>query len=430
MKIPAFIKNNLLLKITSFNSIGVSIRLVLAFTSQKVIAELLGPAGVAQLGNIRNIIPMIESFSTLGVFNGIVKYVSESRENEKELQRLFSTAFVYTLCGSIVAFLILFFGADLLNQRIFPNQNFSFVFKIVAISVPFIALTRTLNGIINGLSAYKSFVTINLIGYASSVLLLIAMVYFKDLNGALIAIAITPIIQFSLVGYFYLRVVKDYITFKDISFSIPYKNELIAFTIMSLVSTFLGNFVDIYLRGKLTNNIDIVDAGNWTGMTNISKQYLMFMSAILTLYVIPKFTSIKNSLDFRKEVWNIYKTVLPFFALGMLVLFFCREWVILIAKTDEFLGMKPLFKWQLLGDFVKLASMIIGHQFLAKKMVMQFIFTELFSLVVFYVLASYFIKSMGAEGVVIAHFIRYVLYFIVVVIILKKHIFGNHTING
>lgn len=430
MKIPDFIKNNLLLKITSLNSIGVSVRLVLSLLTQKFIAIVLGPEGVAQIGNIRNLFPMMESFSTLGAFNGVVKYVAEHKKDEIELMKLFSTIFVYTVIASFIAFLILFFGADYLNELLFEGYEFSFVFKALAISVPFIAINRVFNGIVNGVSAYKSFVTINLISYVCSVILLVFMVCIKHINGALFAIAITPIVQFLLVIYFYLRVVKDYIQFKKLSFSIPYKKQLLAFTLMSLASTFLGNFVEIYLRGSLTAQISEIDAGYWTGMTNISKQYLMFMSAILTLYVIPKFATINESSAFRKEVLSIYKTVLPFFAIGMLTIFFTREWVILIAKTEEFMGMKPLFKWQLLGDFIKLASVIVAHQFLAKKMVKQFIFTELFSLLTFYLLAMFFIKTMGAEGVVLAHFIRYILYFGLVIFVLRKHIFGKHIIKG
>ena len=430
MKIPGFIKNNLLLKITSLNSIGVSIRLVLSLLTQKFIAIVLGPEGVAQIGNIRNLFPMIESFSTLGVFNGIVKYVAEFKEDKKELDRLFSTVYVYSLLASLITFLILFFGSTYLSELLFRTDEYSNIIKALAVSVPFIALNRIFNGVVNGISAYKYFVTINLISYTCSVFLLVFMICVNNINGALFAIAITPFIQFVIVIYFYLRVTKDYIQFKKIHFSIPYKKELLAFTIMSLASTFLGNFVELNLRGSLTTKISEVDAGYWTGMTNISKQYLMFMSAILTLYVIPKFATIKDSVAFRKEVFSIYKTVLPIFAIGMFVIFFTREWIILIAKTEAFLGMKPLFKWQLLGDFVKLASIIIAHQFLAKKMVKQFIFTEIFSLISFYLIAMYLIKSMGAEGVVLAHFIRYVLYFIMVVLVLRKHIFGKHIIKG
>lgn len=430
MKLPAFIKDNLLLKITSLNSAAMSVRMVLAFVSQKVIAVLLGPEGVAVLGNVRNIIPMIESFTTLGVFNGIVKYVAEYKEDKKELHELFSTTAVYLLFASIISFCVLFFGAELLNDWLFLGKNdFTYVFKILAISAPFLAINRVLNGVLNGLTAYKKFVNINLLTYIVSIIVLITAVYFKSLSGALIAIAITPMIQFSIVSYFYFSILKEYIVFKELKFAIPYKNKLVAFTFMSIVATFLGGFVDIKLRTHLMKNIGDVDAGNWTGMTNISKQYLLFSSAILTLYVIPKFTQIKDSKRFRDEVFRIYKTLLPLFAIGMLTIFFTREWVILIAKSKEFLGMKPLFKWQLLGDFVKIASIIIAHQFLAKKMVMQFIVTELMSLILFYTFSTYFIKSMGAEGIVLAHFLRYVLYFIIVIIMLRKHLFGRNTIK-
>ena len=407
-----------------------SVRMVIAFISQKMIAVWLGPEGVAILGNVRNIIPMIESFSTLGTFNGIVKYVAAYKNDKKELHKLFSTVTFFSIIASCIAFLVLFFGADYLNKWLFLNQyQFAFVFKILAVSVPFLALNRIFNGVMNGLSAYKKYVNINLFAYASSVVFLLLAVYYKSLNGALVAIALTPVLQFSILFYFYFKVLKRYINFKNIRVKNLYGNTLVGFTIMSLVATFLGGFVDINLRTHLMKTFDAVDAGNWTGMTNISKQYLMFSSAIFTLYVIPKFAIIDNSKTFRKEILNIYKTLLPLFAVGMLSIYFLREWVIIIAKSKEFLGMMPLFKWQLLGDFVKIASVIVAHQFLAKKMVKVFVFTEILSLILFYSFAHLLTPSMGAEGVVLAHFLRYIVYYIVVIFLLRKHIFGNHKIK-
>lgn len=429
MKLPAFIKDNLLLKITSLNSIAISIRMVLAFLSQKILAVTLGPEGVAVLGNIRNIIPMLESFSTFGVFNGIVKYVAEFKEDKQELHKLLSTTTVYVIFASFTSFLILFFGAEYLNELLFIGKyDLVFIFKLLSIAVPFIALNRVFNGIMNGLSAYKKFVKLNLLGYTLSVVFVLTALYFNNLEGALFAIALSPILQFAVLVYFYYKIFKDYINFKELNFKIPYKNKLFAFTVMSLVATFLGGFIDIKLRTHLMKDISDIDAGNWTGMTNISKQYLMFSSAILTLYVIPKFATINNSKLFRKEIFNIYKILLPLFAIGMIAIYFTREWVILIAKSKEFLGMMPLFKWQLLGDFVKIMSIVIAHQFLAKRMVVQFIVSELISLALFYGFANYFLKTLGAEGVVLAHFLRYVLYFIIVVFMLRKHIFGHREI--
>ncbi|MGB0896760.1 MAG: O-antigen translocase [Flavobacteriaceae bacterium] len=431
MKLPAFIKDNLLLKITSLNSSGIAVKTILGLVSQRIVAEKLGPAGVAFIGDLRNMIPMIQSFSTLGMFNGIVKYVAEHKENKDELLKLFSTTFVFLLGLSILSFCILFFGAAYWNELLFSSSHdFEFVFKVLAFAVPFIAMNRIVNGVINGLSAYKNFVKIELISYALGVVVLLSLLYLKQLEGALFAIAIFPIIQFIILCYVFSKTLLEYLDYKNISFNIPYKNKLLGFTIMSFVATLLGNYVEIDLRGHLKHKISETDAGFWTSMTNLSRQYLMFSSAILTLYVIPKFSKITNSVDFRREVLTIYKTLLPLFALGMLLVFVFKKWIVLITHGEHFLGMTPLFKWQLLGDFVKIASIIIAHQFLAKKMVKQFIATELMSLVLFYVFSVFFIETLGAEGIVLAHLLRYVVYFIVVVFLLKKHLFGNHEIRN
>ena len=282
MKLPAFIKDNLLLKITSLNSGAIGVRAVLGVLSGRIVAEKLGPAGVALIGDIRNLIPMIQSFSTLGMFNGIVKYVAEHKENKEELLKLFSTAFVWLLFSSLITFFILFFGASYWNELIFSAENdFSFVFKVLALAVPFIAMNRVVNGVINGLSAYKKFVKIELISYCLGIVLLITLLYYKNLNGALFAIAILPILQFSILFYFFSKTLKEYLDYKNVTFSIPYKNKLLGFTIMSFVATLLSNFVEIDLRGHLKNQISDADAGYWTAMTNLSKQYLMFLAFIL-----------------------------------------------------------------------------------------------------------------------------------------------------
>ncbi|NQY05632.1 MAG: hypothetical protein HRT68_05345 [Flavobacteriaceae bacterium] len=122
---------------------------------------------------------------------------------------------------------------------------------------------------------------------------------------------------------------------------------------------------------------------------------------------------------------NIYKTLLPLIAFGMCLIFILREWIIKLLLTEEFIEMENLFKWQLLGDFIKVMAMIIAHQFIAKRMLIYFIVSEILSLALFYFLSNYFIQDYGAEGVVLAHFVRYVIYFIVVLSLLRGHFFGK-----
>ena len=72
-----------------------------------------------------------------------------------------------------------------------------------------------------------------------------------------------------------------------------------------------------------------------------------------------------------------------------------------------------------LGDFIRLCALVLAYQFLAKKLVKSFVITELISLVLFYVLTKILIGIYGTEGVVIAHFVRYIIYLIVVIIFVQ-----------
>ena len=83
-----------------------------------------------------------------------------------------------------------------------------------------------------------------------------------------------------------------------------------------------------------------------------------------------------------------------------------------------------MFGWQLLGDLVKVLAVVIAYQFIAKKMLVHFIITELFLVVMLYVSSIYFIDLFGVKGANIAHFVSYVFYYIIILMIFGSSLFG------
>lgn len=405
---------------TSLNAGVIGVRLVISLFIQRLLAEIVGEAGIAKIGSLRNLLEMLSSFASIGIFSGVVKYVAEHKDDKEQLQKLFSTTFVFTAFGSLTVFLVLFFGSSYLSETIFDSPDYVYLIKLLAVIVPFISLYRIFNGVVNGLSRYKKLAGIDFVSYLLSAALTVVLLLTHNLDGALIAIAITPALQFFVLLFIFIKVLREYIQFSKLTFRIPMANSLLAFSLMSFFSTILLNYVEIDIRVMIQNRININDAGTWTAMTNISKNYMVFSGAIFTLYVLPKFAGIHNKTDFKAELLNIYKTLLPLFGVGMLLIYFLREYVILIIYPD-FHGMSPLFKWQLMGDFVRLASLVLGYQFLAKKMVKNFIFSEVISLGLFYFFAYFLADKYGVEGVVMAHFLRYVAYFFVVLFLVFRY---------
>lgn len=409
-----------MLKITSLNAIVITIRLVVSAIIQRLLAVTVGEAGIASIGQVRNLLAMLTSTATLGTFNGIVKYVAEFKDNTPELSKLFSTVSVFLGLGILASSAVLFFGASFFSDYLFHTTAYVFIFQLLAVIVPFIAVNRVVNAVVSGLSDYKRYAKIELISYLLATLALVIGLYTWELNGVLIAIAFAPVIQLLVLAFIFGKTLKSYVNFKGLNFGLLYKNKLLSFTLMSFISTFLLNYIELDIRTLISDELNINEAGYWTAVTFISKNYMVFATGLFTLYVLPKFASINGKQEFKAEVFSIYKTILPIFGLGMVVVYLLREYIIQLIYP-EFTGMESLFKWQLLGDFVRLGSLVLAHQFLAKRLVKNFVVTELISLGLFFVLSKVFIQYYGTEGIVIAHFVRYIIYFIIVIIIIKRN---------
>jgi len=426
LKLPKFIRNNLILKITSLNSLVVGARLLMSLVVQKLLAEYTGQAGIAKVGQLRNISSILMSLTSLGTFNGVVKYVSEYKSDQKNLLKLFSTLYVFSFTASVVLFFILFFGASYFSHKLFLSDTYAVVFKLMAVAVPFISMNRIFSGVINGISDYKKHTKIEFISHFLAAVLLLVSLYFYSLKGVLVAIALTPIIQFAVLIIIFGKLLKDYVDFKSITFKIPFLKQLLGFTAMSFVATVLSNYVEIDLRTLILDRISEAEAGSWTAMNSISKIYMQFLIAIFSLYILPKYATINTSFEFRIEIKKIYTSLVPLVFIGMVLVYVLRNVLIEVIFTDAFMGMAILFKWQLAGDFVRFIANVLSYQFLAKKQIKYFVSTQLIGLAMYYVFGRYYLSSFGTEGVVMALFVSNLIYLGIVFFVLRNTFFGKN----
>ena len=403
----------------------VGVRLLMSLVVQNFLAQYTGQAGIAKVGQLRNISSMLMSLTSLGTFNGVVKYVSEYKSDQKTLLKLFSTLYVFSFIASIVSFCVLFFWASYFSNKLFFSDTYVVVFKVIAVAVPFISMNRIFSGVINGISDYKKHTKIEFVSHFLAAILLLASLYFYSIKGVLIAIALTPIIQFTVLLMIFGKLLKDYIDFNSISFKIPFLKQLLGFTLMSFVATVLSNYIEIDLRTLITDKISEAEAGSWTAMNSISKIYMQFLIAIFSLYILPKYAAINTLFEFRTEIKKVYKSLVPLVFIGMLLVFAFRKMLIEFIFTEAFLGMAILFKWQLAGDFIRFIANVMSYYFLAKKQINYFVSTQLIGLSMYYIFSRLYLPSFGTEGVVMALFISNLIYFASVLFILRKTFVGG-----
>ena len=111
----------------------------------------------------------------------------------------------------------------------------------------------------------------------------------------------------------------------------------------------------------------------------------------------------------------------------MILIYLLRNTLIELIFTDAFLGMAILFKWQLAGDFVRFIANVLSYQFLAKKQIKYFIYTQLIGLLMYVMFSRCFLPYFGAEGVVMALFVSNLVYLGAVLFTLRKLFSGQNV---
>ena len=424
-KLIAYINKNVLVKVASLQTVSLLTKIIAGILTSKAIAIFIGAEGLALIGNLRNFVSSFQTISILGFYNGAVKYFAEFKDNTVRLSKALSSVFYLGFIATILVSFFCYFNAQSINDIIFPTyNNYPYVIKIFAIVLPFYALNMFSFSIMNGFSNYKMLIVINIIGQILVVAITLLLIYQNKIQGALISVAISEslICLITLVAIINRRSLVGLISVKQISFS--FLKKMSSYTMMALFSAIILPLVLLAIRNYIIDNIGYKDAGFWEAMTRISKYYLMLVSSLMALYILPRFSEINGIKEFRKEVFSFYKTVMPIFGLGLILIYFLKPYIVLGVFSNEFQPVEDLFFWQLLGDFVKVLSLVIAYQFLAKKMFWHYIVTEAFLVTILYLTSIYFIDLYGVKGAVMAHFVSYLLYYGVVLLIFGSSLFG------
>ena len=413
-----------LFKISSLNSVSVILKIGIGLITSKLLAVFVGPSGMALVGNFRNFLTSVESISTLGFQNGIIKYTAENEKNKNQLEKIIATVLICLFGIAIVLSCVLYFFAAFWNKEIFGNNfDYTIVFKSLALALPWYAISVFMLAVINGLGQFKKVIWINIIGNTIGLLVSIWMILQYKTMGALLSLVISPALMFLVTFYFINKEINFFKTIRSHQFDFQIIKNLSSYSLMALVTSVIGPLVFLVIRKNIIEVVGLEQAGFWETMTRISTYYMLFVTTILSVYFLPKLAVAKNNLDTKKVFMSFYKTILPLFMFGLVIIYFLRFVIVNLLFTSAFLPVTTLFFWQLTGDVLKVASLILGYQFFAKKLTVAFIISELFSLAVLYFSSLYFINEFGIQGIVMAQALDNFVYLLLLIVYFRKSLF-------
>lgn len=391
----------------------------------KILAIYVGPAGYAAIGNFQNAAQMITTFASGAINTGVVKYTAEYHDDEEKQRQVWRTAGTIAVLGSVITGIGVAVFSKQIAQWFLQDESYNTVFIWFSVTLVFFIFNTLLLAILNGKKEIHRYIIANIAGSLFSLAVTSALAVQFGLHGALTALAIHP--SFAFVVTLYLCYKADWFKFSYLFGRLDKQVvlNLSKYTAMALTSAACVPVSHILIRTHLADTLGMDAAGYWEAMWRLSGAYLMLVTTTLSLYYLPKLSELKDPKEIKAEILQGYKIILPVAAACGLVIYLLRDFIIGVLFTSDFIPMRDLFAWQMVGDTLKIGSWILAYLMLGKAMMKLFIASEIVFAAGFYGW-TYFLTGMyGLEGVTIAHAINYAIYWVVMGVFIGKTVLGK-----
>ena len=258
-----------------------------------------------------------------------------------------------------------------------------------------------------------------------SLLISFVLIWFYGINGALVSLSISSFFLFLFSSYFFFKAFPFQLICEEINVDFSILKRLIPFGIMSLYTAVLTSIIYISIRNSITSAVSIEASGWFEAMQRISGFYFIFISTLVSFYFLPEMIKANSESEKLNLTKKFFYQVIPIFVIVLIVIYFYKDYIIKLLLTPDFYEVRELFVWQLIGDFFKAMSLILGIRFYVLKDVKGYLITESISFIVFFITAFLFIPLFGATGAVLSYAVTYFIYLLVLIFYFRKVIFKS-----
>lgn len=404
------------LKVSFLMSVITLVKVILTYVMWKIIAVSVGPKGIAIIEQFQNFIQVSRVAIPTGINEGVVKYVSEHKENFEKKSCILSNAFAINIAFFIIALILLVFFCRIISHSVFQSTVHPGMIILVGVGIGLFILNNLGLSILNAEMDAKKYAICAIANTVCNFLTTTGLIIYFGLIGGLIGFALNQTFVGLLTAYlviksrwFSIQLFLAKINFVGIKRLLTY--SCIPFS-ASLVEPIALMTINRYLVGMLS----WTDAGYWQAITRLSNNYLRLMQMVFGFYFIPKFSSLKTKQALRTEVMKSQYYLSPLILIAVVLVFLLKKKIIVLMYSTSFLPVLPLFKFQILGDFARANTWILKNILVARAMVKECLAMELTFTATYVLFTVIFVHYEGLIGCAMAFAVSYLLYWVTMII--------------
>lgn len=397
-------------------------QIIVNIIKNKIVAILLGPAGMGVAGMLTSTTNMVNSITGCGLHTSSVRdiaHATNSRDDD-HIGLVVSVLRKLVWATGIIGALLTFFLAPLLSQWSFGNENYAVSYRLISIILLFDQLCVGQTALMQGTFHYRYMARSALFGSVIGLIISVPLYYLWGEKAIVPVIIITSLTHLLLSWYFSSK-----IHFKKVKLSLAElwskgKGMIILGSAIALTG-FIGTGKTYVLRTFISRYGNIADVGLYTAGIAIATQYIDIILQSMGSDYSPRLAAVSDDRSAFTETINRQLKLMVTIVTPLIVPFvvFIKELTILLY-SNKFIEITGMIEWIMVGMFFRTTSWCLSYAMVAKGESRKFLFNE--SLAAFYNLIlsiiGYVVGSF--QGMGIAFCVGYIIYTIQMYFLCKK----------
>lgn len=397
------------------------INILLGIIRTKVLAVLLGPAGIGLMGLYSAMISTVGNMTGMGIGSSGVRQIAEAAgtgDTQKIARTILTIRRASLVLGFLGMLLTIIFCVPL-SRLTFGSTEYSWPIALLSVTLFLGAVSGGQIALVQGLRRIADLASLSVLGGLLGTVLSIPIILLWKKDGIvpfLIAVSAMSI----LTSWWYARkipVARIIIGWKD---TFREAKALFSLGLVFMATGLMGAAVLYLVRILVVRQLGMGHVGLYQAATTLSTLYIGVILNAMGMDFYPRLTAVATDNEVCNRMVNEQTEVGLLVAVpGILATLTFAPLIIQIFYSASFIPAYEVLRWQILGIFLRVVSWPIGYVLLAKGKGTIFFWTEFTSNAVHVILIWIGVSYFGLEGTGMAFFTLYV--FVTIMILAVVH---------
>lgn len=353
------------------------INTVISIVKVKVLAVLLGPAGIGLMGLYQNIMSMASTLAGCGIGSSGVRQLAASADEAATLSIVRGALWLGNLMLGIAGMVILWLLREPVARWVFSDTTHANEVGWLGLGLLLTLIAGSQTALLQGLRRIGDLARVSILSALVGATVGILAVYLLGNDGVLWFVLTAPAVNILVASYYAARLPRPQAPY-DLAAIQQQWVAMLKLGIPLMAAGLLTLITQLAVRSIVLRELGLDASGYFQAAWAISMTYVGFVLGAMGTDFYPRLTAaISDHERARKLVNEQAEMALLMAGPVLLAMITLAPWVIHLLYAESFNPAAEILRWQVLGDILKVSCWPMGFIVLAAGRGGVFIGTQL-----------------------------------------------------